>query len=100
MSIIISWLFSLINNPQVLMGLGAIAGVLFIFFKGKSSGENVVEQEVQQAAQALNNEVIKTENANEKVESKKNENIQNIDSVSDADQLANLLNNLTDKNKK
>ena len=79
------------------MGLGAIGAVLFVFFKGKSSGENVIEQEVQQAAQALNNEVIKTENANQKVESAKNENIQNIDNVSDPIELSSLLNSLTDK---
>lgn len=97
MSIIITWLLSLLNNPQVLLGLGAIGGVLFIFFKGKSSGENAIEQEVQQATQALNNEIIKTENANQKVESNKNENIQNIDGVNDAAELSRMLNSLTSK---
>lgn len=99
MSVFLSLFTNFITNPQVLAGLGIGASVLFVFFKGKSSGEDSVKQAEQEATQALNSEVQKTESVNQQVETKNNANLQNIDSITDPDELVRMLNNLSNGGK-
>lgn len=95
MSILLSLLMSWLSNPQVLAGLGIGAGALFLFLKGRSSGEASIQAEIASAAEALNTQIHKTENTNQQVENKKNEDIQNIDSITNPDDLAKLLTTLS-----
>lgn len=96
MTVLLNLLLSWLANPQVLAGLGIGAGALFLFLKGRTSGEDSVEEELAVAAQALNTKIHVTENANQKLENNKNDDIQSIDNTTDPDELIRVLNSLTE----
>lgn len=95
MTVLLNLLLSWLANPQVLAGLGIAGGALFLFLKGRSSGEASVEEDLASAAQELNTKIHSVENANQKLENKKNDDAQNIDSITDPDELVRLLNAIT-----